>query len=191
MHKQKVLVVDSDVQTRDAIRRHLEAMQLEVVEAWTGARVVELWANARPDLAILDYNLPDGNVAELLPRLRAINDSVPILVLAGQNSSDLAAETLRSGAEQFLTKPPDLAALSVLVQRSLENRRMRENRASGENGSPRTLQQVERDYIEEILLLEGGRVEAAARKLGIPRSSLYYKIKQYGIARSASAGSSH
>lgn len=190
MHKQKVLVVEADVQTREAIRRHLEAMRLEVAEAWTGARVVELWTNGRPDIAILDYDLPDGNGAQLLPRLRAIDASVPIIVLANHNSIDLAAETLKLGAEQFLTKPPDLAVLSMLVQRSLENRRNREGK-NKDTGNMRTLEQVERDYIEEILTMEGGKVEAAARKLGIPRSSLYYKIKQYGIARSASAGSSH
>ena len=46
-----------------------------------------------------------------------------------------------------------------------------------------TLEQVERQYIEEVLLSEGGRVEAAAKRLGIPRSSLYQRIKEFGIAR--------
>ena len=50
-------------------------------------------------------------------------------------------------------------------------------------GSLKTLEQVERQYIEEVLWLEGGRVQAAAKKLGIPRSSLYHKLKQYGISR--------
>ena len=45
----------------------------------------------------------------------------------------------------------------------------------------RTLLEVERAHIERVLRAEGGRVEAAAKKLGIPRSSLYQKIKKYGI----------
>ena len=49
--------------------------------------------------------------------------------------------------------------------------------------SVRTLDQIERQYIEEVLLIEGGRVEATAAKLGIARSSLYHKIKRYGISR--------
>ena len=52
-----------------------------------------------------------------------------------------------------------------------------------QNGQVKTLEDMERQYIEEVLYLEGGRVEPAARKLGIPRSSLYHKIKQYGISR--------
>jgi DNA-binding NtrC family response regulator len=51
------------------------------------------------------------------------------------------------------------------------------------DGKIKTLEDMERQYIEEVLYLEGGRVEPAARKLGIPRSSLYHKIKQYGISR--------
>jgi DNA-binding NtrC family response regulator len=50
-------------------------------------------------------------------------------------------------------------------------------------GSLKTLEEVERQYIQEVLWLEGGRVQAAAKKLGIPRSSLYHKLKQYGISR--------
>lgn len=50
-------------------------------------------------------------------------------------------------------------------------------------GSLKTLEEVEREYIRNVLSLEGGRVQSAAKKLGIPRSSLYHKLKQYGIAR--------
>ena len=53
-----------------------------------------------------------------------------------------------------------------------------------ERGRIKTLNEVERQYIEMVLTREGGRVERAAKTLGIPRSSLYYKIKQHGIAKS-------
>lgn len=46
-------------------------------------------------------------------------------------------------------------------------------------GSDKTLEEVERRYIHQVLQKEGGHVESAAKKLGIPRSSLYYKLKQY------------
>jgi DNA-binding NtrC family response regulator len=46
-------------------------------------------------------------------------------------------------------------------------------------GEFRTLEEMERSYIEQVLRKERGRVRAAAKKLGIPRSSLYHKLKQY------------
>jgi DNA-binding NtrC family response regulator len=51
----------------------------------------------------------------------------------------------------------------------------------------KTLEEMEQHYIAEVLFLEGGRVEAAAKRLGVPRSSLYQKLKHYGIAGFSSA----
>jgi transcriptional regulator with PAS, ATPase and Fis domain len=49
-----------------------------------------------------------------------------------------------------------------------------------------TLSEMERKHIERVLRREGGQVEKAAQALGIPRSSLYQKIKKYGIPLSRS-----
>jgi DNA-binding NtrC family response regulator len=46
-------------------------------------------------------------------------------------------------------------------------------------GQFRTLEEMERNYIQQVLRKEHGRVQSAAKKLGIPRSSLYHKLKQY------------
>ena len=82
-----------------------------------------------------------------------------------------------------------LSGRRVLSERDLHFD-TREDHKPSERNLTRTLEQVEREYIEEVLAAEGGRVEVTARKLGIPRSSLYSKIKQYGLGRAAAAGSS-
>jgi transcriptional regulator with GAF, ATPase, and Fis domain len=70
---------------------------------------------------------------------------------------------------------------------SLEPRDLRFSPSSVEGGSPSaedsrlTLEEVERRHIERVLLEEGGHVERAARRLGVPRSSLYERIKRLGI----------
>jgi len=51
-----------------------------------------------------------------------------------------------------------------------------------DSASMRTLEEVEREHIARALASEQGRVTDAARKLGIPRSTLYQKLKTYGIA---------
>jgi transcriptional regulator with PAS, ATPase and Fis domain len=55
--------------------------------------------------------------------------------------------------------------------------------SQGTATNTQTLDELEKEYIERILSIENGRVEAAAKRLGIPRSSLYNKLKHYGIAR--------
>jgi DNA-binding NtrC family response regulator len=79
-----------------------------------------------PDVVIADYLLPDGNALELLPRLRAIGSSVPLVVLTGHGSIDLAVRALKEGADHFLTKPVELPSLLVILQRLLETRRARQ-----------------------------------------------------------------
>jgi DNA-binding NtrC family response regulator len=126
MGKNTVLVVDDDVSVREVIRKFLERARHEVIEAETCAAAERLWRETRPDIAVFDYGLPDGNALDLLRRLRAFDDSIPVIVLTGYGSIDLAVEAMRLGAEQFLTKPAELATLSLLIERSLENRRNRQ-----------------------------------------------------------------
>ncbi len=71
---------------------------------------------------MLDFRLPDGTALDLLPDFRSISD-VPMLVLTAYASIDTAVEAVKLGAEQFLTKPVELDALLVVINRILENRR--------------------------------------------------------------------
>ena len=61
MTKPKILIVDDEDRIRFAVRDFLELQDYEVVEADTCARAEEVCRDARPDAAVLDYGLPDGN----------------------------------------------------------------------------------------------------------------------------------
>jgi DNA-binding NtrC family response regulator len=76
-----------------------------------------------PDAAILDYSLPDGTALELLPQLRQTFPGVPIIILTGNGTIALAVQAIKEGAEHFLTKPIQMAAIGVVLQRALQNQR--------------------------------------------------------------------
>lgn len=80
-------------------------------------------------------------------------------------------------------KPLQPAAAIVLLPEEHPEKAIDVLGMSGRNSGIKTLHEIERGYIEEVLSLQGWRVQSAARELGIPRSSLYHKIKQYGLAR--------
>src|SRR5215813_10029789 len=63
-----------------------------------------------------------GTALDLLPRLREIDSEIALLILTAHGSIDLAVRAIKEGAEQFLTKPLELPALLVILQRILENR---------------------------------------------------------------------
>jgi len=131
--KDRVLVVEDEIPVRETIADFLRRNNYEVIATGTCSAAEQLLRTARPDAAILDYALPDGNALELIPRLKAIEPTLPLIILTGFNSIDLAVEAVKLGAEHFLTKPAELATLFLVVQRCIENQRDRRKQIAEKN----------------------------------------------------------
>ncbi|WLT30176.1 sigma-54 dependent transcriptional regulator [Geothrix sp. PMB-07] len=125
MAKAKILVVDDDEIILFALKDYLELHGYSVDEAETCAEAEIRYRADVYDAVTLDYSLPDGNALELLPKLKAIDDGVPIILLTAHARIDLAVQAIQLGAEQFLVKPLDLPALLVVLDRVLENQQNR------------------------------------------------------------------
>jgi DNA-binding NtrC family response regulator len=123
MSKSKVLIVDDEPGVRFGIRDFLETHGYKADDANCCRLAEEMFRTMRPDVAVIDYLLPDGTALDLLPRLKAIDPGVPLIILTGHGSIDVAVQAIKEGAEQFLTKPVDLSTLLVILERSLENKR--------------------------------------------------------------------
>ncbi len=123
MSKSKVLIVDDEPGVRFGIREFLETHGYQVDDTNCCQRAEEMFRTMHPDAAVIDYLLPDGTALDLLPRLKALDPGVPLIILTGHGSIDLAVRAIKEGAEQFLTKPVDLPTLLVILERSLENQR--------------------------------------------------------------------
>jgi DNA-binding NtrC family response regulator len=127
----KILIVDDEPGIRFGVRDFLESEGLEVEEADSVASAEKAVRDARPDAVVLDHMLPDGTALDLLPRLREIDPTVPVVVLTGHATIDLAVRAVKEGADQFLAKPVELPALLVIVQRLLESQKERRRQAAG------------------------------------------------------------
>jgi DNA-binding NtrC family response regulator len=123
--KNKILLVDDERTVRFALRRFLEAKGYEIEEAETCQAAQDVFRTSRPDAAILDYRLNDGNAVDLLPKLKAIEPHAGLIVLTGYGSIDLAVQAVKEGADHFLTKPVELPALQVILDRVIEHQRAR------------------------------------------------------------------
>ncbi len=123
--KAHILLVEDDPAVRRGVREYLLASGFEISEADTCAAAQVQFQTARVDMAICDYHLPDGNALHLITTFKGIDRDVPVVVLTGHGSIDLAVRTIQAGAEQFLTKPVDLASLLVVIDKCLEHGRNR------------------------------------------------------------------
>jgi DNA-binding NtrC family response regulator len=124
MAESRILVVDDEPQFLASVQCFLENSGFEVLPGTSCRQAEEVYASARPDAAVLDYSLPDGNILDVLPRLRALDASIPIIIMTGHASIELAVQAIKLGAEHLLTKPVDLSALAVMLKRSQETVRM-------------------------------------------------------------------
>jgi DNA-binding NtrC family response regulator len=78
-----------------------------------------------PDLAIVDHRLPDGDGLALLGALKAIDRRVPLVMLTGYATTALAVDAVKRGAEQMLAKPIEPSALLLVIERAVDNYRIR------------------------------------------------------------------
>ena len=127
----KVLIVDDEPGIRFGVRDFLEREGLDVEEADTCAAAEKAVREFHPDAMVLDHMLPDGTALELLPRIREIDSTLPVVVLTGHATIDLAVRAVKEGADQFLAKPVELPALLVMLRRLLESQREKRRQAAG------------------------------------------------------------
>ena len=121
--RHRILVVDDSDTIRSSMAAFLRADGFDVVEGANIAAALEACLSGQLDAAVVDYVLPDGTALDLLPKLRESGVPVPVVVLTGHGSIDLAVRTIKEGAEHFLTKPVELPALAVMLRRVIEGRR--------------------------------------------------------------------
>ncbi|MFI5007945.1 MAG: sigma-54-dependent transcriptional regulator [Solirubrobacterales bacterium] len=132
-----VLVVDDDDGVRLGIRAFLEAHGYRVEEAESCAGAERAFSTRPPDAAILDLQLPDGSGTDLVARLKNVAPEVPLIMLTGHGSIEEAVKAIKQGAEQFLTKPVEMPAVLVLLDRLLQSQRDHRSRLAGNSQKAR------------------------------------------------------
>jgi DNA-binding NtrC family response regulator len=112
----RVLVVDDELLMRWSIAETLKAHGDTVLEAENGVGALR----APVDVVVLDYRLPDTTNLSLLPEIRRIAPTTPVIVMTACGTPELTEGTLRLGAYDVMDKPFDLSTLEAMVSRACE-----------------------------------------------------------------------
>ncbi len=118
-----VLLVDDDPVILRALSRYLTGLGYDVLSEPLGLGGVETFERHRPDVVVLDLDLPDIHGLDVLERLR--EREACVVMLTGTGDIETAVKSMRLGAENFLTKPVELAHLGAVVGRAAEKTRLR------------------------------------------------------------------
>lgn len=118
--KPQILLIEDCGVTRFGLVRYFSKDGYQISEAGSLAEATSLMLGHPFDLIIIDINLPDGNGLDFIAAIREAQNLVPITVITGTADIPLAVAAMQRGADNFLTKPVDMAALAVSLGKSLE-----------------------------------------------------------------------
>src|SRR5216684_2359106 len=127
MPRQAILVIEDEEKHRRVIGLHLSSAGYDVKAAGTAEEGFKLAGDA--GLILTDLKLPGMDGLELLEKLKGQNSHTPVVVMSAFGTVENAVEAMKRGAVDFLPKPFSLDHLSVVVEKALDVRKLRdENR---------------------------------------------------------------
>jgi DNA-binding response OmpR family regulator len=118
-----ILVIEDQEDLAELYKATLRTAGYKVRTAYTGEEgFAEFKANGA-DVILLDMTLPEMNGAQVLREIRALNASVPVIVVTGEGSAELRRQCERLGVQEYLSKPPDYDEMLSAIERSIESPR--------------------------------------------------------------------
>src|SRR3989337_649719 len=127
--KPRMLVIDDEAAIRDSLRMILEYEDYQFMGAASGQEGIATVQRDRPDLVLLDIKMPGMDGIEVLRKLHAHDETLPVVMISGHGPPATAVEAIRSGAIDFLDKPLSSERVIVTVQNVLRQSELRsENR---------------------------------------------------------------
>jgi two-component system cell cycle response regulator DivK len=122
-----ILIVEDNEKSMKLVRDILQHQGHTTLEAPTGREGVRLATQARPDLVLMDIQLPDIDGITALQEIRqnAALDAVPVLAVSASVMPDEQQKVVSSGFDAFVTKPINLKQFREIVQRFLTEGRKR------------------------------------------------------------------
>jgi len=119
--KIKVLVVDDEIEIQKSIGRYFSFFDdVEMLFASTYDEAVDVMEKQHPRMYILDINLPDGNGLKLVKIIKQHSPANQVIMITGASDLNRVFEALESGANDYLTKPLDMAILRSVVSEAVE-----------------------------------------------------------------------
>ncbi|OUS09438.1 two-component system response regulator [Gammaproteobacteria bacterium 53_120_T64] len=169
---ERYLIVDDDEIFADTLARSLQRRGPTCYVANDEVRALELCRLHRPSRAILDLKLLNYSGLHLIEQLKAIDNTIAIVILTGYSSIPTAVEAIKLGAKNYLCKPAGLGDILSAFDANAGNA------DSPLAEQPPSVNRLEWEHIQRILQENDGNISATARALGMHRRTLQRKLQK-------------
>lgn len=159
-----ILVIEDDTSLRQGLVMNFELHGYRVLSAADGHRGMDLAFDSRPDLIVLDIMLPGYSGLEILEELRERQENVPVLILSARNTTVNKIQGLKKGADDYVTKPFELAELLARVEAMLRRKKIR-------------------DGAKPAMILGDLRIEPDTRQVTLKGAKLDLSAKEFDLLK--------
>ena len=120
--KQTILICDDEESLRESFKLILSD-KYDLHLANNGAEALEMMKTARPDILLLDIKMPKIHGIEVLKQVKELWPSLPVIIITGYQSVELAQESLKNGAADYIPKPFDSKQILKAVAKALDTKK--------------------------------------------------------------------
>lgn len=121
-----ILITDDEQSIRNSLREILEFEGYNVLEAESGSQTFEILGNDDIDLIFMDIKMKGMDGIEVLEKMNEEAIDIPVIMISGHGTIEIAVEATKLGAFDFLEKPPDLNRLLISTRNALKHRKLEE-----------------------------------------------------------------
>lgn len=119
-----LLLIDDEPVIQHAFRKAFHRPKFETLTARTAANGLDQLTTSRPDVVVLDVHLPDAEGLQAFDRIKQIDARVPVVLITGHGTTDLAIEAMKRGAFDYLLKPLHYDRLQEVIARACASGRL-------------------------------------------------------------------
>ncbi|MGL5123325.1 MAG: response regulator transcription factor [Fusobacteriaceae bacterium] len=117
--KKKILIIEDERDLAKILTDFLKSENFEIINSYDGSEGLELFYMEKPDIIILDINLPKKNGWQVCSEIKE-NSNIPILMMTARNSEFDELQGLELGADDYITKPFSLKILLARIKKILK-----------------------------------------------------------------------
>jgi two-component system KDP operon response regulator KdpE len=176
MNAATILIVDDEPQIRRVMLTTLTSHGYTVVEAASGEEALEKLRSERPDLIILDVNMPGISGIETCAEIRTSSD-VPIIMLTIRNSERDKVQALDAGADDYVVKPFGVQELMARIRAALRRS------APGDAAPPFLTDDLQIDFEKRVVMVKNNPVRLTPKEFELLRHLVANQGKTLGHRR--------